>query len=101
MNRGYTRRGGNDQYALSVFGKPRRETTCDCERSNEPSLLQTVFLRNDQDMFKLVDRKVKDPKPLAEAQDDIRMQLRQKEMERQTKTYLADLRKKTLVDIRY
>jgi hypothetical protein len=29
------------------------------------------------------------------------MQLRQKEMERQTKTYLTELRKKTLVDIRY
>jgi hypothetical protein len=33
--------------------------------------------------------------------DDIRMQLRQKDMERQTKIYLAELRKKTLVDIRY
>jgi parvulin-like peptidyl-prolyl isomerase len=52
-------------------------------------------------VIKLVDRKVKDAKPLDEVKDDIRMQLRQKEMERQTKTYLAELRKKTLVDIRY
>jgi peptidyl-prolyl cis-trans isomerase SurA len=52
-------------------------------------------------VIKLVDRKVKDAKPLAEVQDDVRMQLRQKEMERQTKSYLAELRKKTLVDIRY
>ncbi len=29
------------------------------------------------------------------------MQLRQKDIERQTKLYLADLRKKTLVDVRY
>jgi peptidyl-prolyl cis-trans isomerase SurA len=52
-------------------------------------------------VIKLVDRKSKDAKPLDEVKDDIRMQLRQKEMERQTKTYLAELRKKTLVDIRY
>jgi parvulin-like peptidyl-prolyl isomerase len=52
-------------------------------------------------VIKLVDRKTKDAKPLEEVKDDIRMQLRQKEMERQTKTYLAELRKKTLVDIRY
>ena len=30
-----------------------------------------------------------------------RMQLRSKDMERQTKIYLTELRKKTLVDIRY
>ncbi len=52
-------------------------------------------------VIKLVDRKVKDPKPLDDVKDDVRMQLRQKEMERQTKSYLAELRKKTLVDIRY
>jgi len=50
-------RGRNANYALSVFGKPKRETPCDCERSNEPSLLQTVFLRNDQEMFSLITRK--------------------------------------------
>jgi hypothetical protein len=58
---GYTVRNnggrGNANYALSVFGKPKRETPCDCERSNEPSLLQTVFLRNDQEMFGLITRK--------------------------------------------
>jgi peptidyl-prolyl cis-trans isomerase SurA len=52
-------------------------------------------------VIKLVERKEKDAKPLEEVKDDIRIQLRQKEMERQTKTYLAELRKKTLVDIRY
>ena len=52
-------------------------------------------------VIKLVDRKSKDAKGLEEVKDDIRMQLRQKEMERQTKTYLTELRKKTLVDIRY
>jgi peptidyl-prolyl cis-trans isomerase SurA len=52
-------------------------------------------------VIKLVDRKIKDAKPLDDVKDDIRMQLRQKDMERQTKIYLAELRKKTLVDIRY
>jgi peptidyl-prolyl cis-trans isomerase SurA len=52
-------------------------------------------------VIKLVDRKAKDAKPLEEVKDDLRMQLRQKEMEKQTKSYLAELRKKTLVDIRY
>ncbi len=52
-------------------------------------------------VIKLVDRKLKEPKPFDEVKDDIRMQLRQKDMERQTKTYLTELRKKTLVDIRY
>jgi parvulin-like peptidyl-prolyl isomerase len=52
-------------------------------------------------VIKLVDKRIKEAKPLEEVKDDIRMQLRQKEMERQTKTYLTELRKKTLVDIRY
>jgi parvulin-like peptidyl-prolyl isomerase len=52
-------------------------------------------------VIKLVDRKTSDAKPLAEVEDDIRMQLRQKEMDKQTKSYLADLRKKSLVDVRY
>ncbi|HVA48896.1 MAG TPA: DUF1549 domain-containing protein [Pirellulales bacterium] len=48
------RKGGN--YVLTLFGKPARVTNCDCERSNEPSLLQTIYLRNDQSMLGLLDR---------------------------------------------
>jgi peptidyl-prolyl cis-trans isomerase SurA len=51
-------------------------------------------------IIKLVDRRAKEVKPLAEVKEELRGQLRQKEMERQTKNYLTDLRKKTLVDIR-
>jgi len=51
-------------------------------------------------VIKLVDRKVKEAKPFEEMRDDLRAQIHQKEMERQTKIYLTDLRKKTLVDIR-
>ena len=34
-------------YALNVFGKPERAENCDCERSNDPTLLQAIFTRND------------------------------------------------------
>ena len=52
-------------------------------------------------VIKLVDRKTVAAKPLGEVEDEIRMQLRQREMDKQTKAFLADLRKKNLVDIRY
>jgi peptidyl-prolyl cis-trans isomerase SurA len=51
-------------------------------------------------VIKLVDKRAKDVKPLADVKEEIRAQLRQKEMERQTKNYLAELRKRTLVDVR-
>ena len=34
-------------YAMQVFGKPERAVNCDCERNNQPTLLQTIFLQND------------------------------------------------------
>jgi hypothetical protein len=34
-------------YAQRVFGKPSRQIACDCERSNVPSLLQSIFVQND------------------------------------------------------
>jgi peptidyl-prolyl cis-trans isomerase SurA len=51
-------------------------------------------------IIKLVDKRTKDSKPFADVQDEIRLRLRQREMERQTKIYLGELRKKVLVDIR-
>jgi peptidyl-prolyl cis-trans isomerase SurA len=51
-------------------------------------------------VIKLVDKKQKDVKPLADVREEIRAQLRQKEMERQTRNYLAELRKRSLVDLR-
>lgn len=45
-------RNGGDQYALSVFGRSIRESNCDCDRTSEPSLLQTVYIRNDADVLK-------------------------------------------------
>jgi len=51
-------------------------------------------------IIKLMGRRVQEAKPLAEVRDQIRGQLRQREMERQTKNHLSELRRKTLVDIR-
>ena len=51
-------------------------------------------------IIKLVDKSAKDAKPFADVQDEIRVRLRQREMERQTKIYLGELRKKVLVDVR-
>jgi peptidyl-prolyl cis-trans isomerase SurA len=51
-------------------------------------------------VIKLIDKRAKDVKPLSDVKEEIRAQLRQKEMERQTKNYLAELRKRTLVDVR-
>jgi hypothetical protein len=43
-------------YSLSVFGRSIRESNCDCDRSEQPSLLQTVFLQNDQDVYRMIDQ---------------------------------------------
>lgn len=43
-------RQGSSNFALSVFGQSTRETSCDCDRSDDSSLLQSVFLRNDADV---------------------------------------------------
>jgi len=43
---------GRANYALMVFGRPVRLTNCDCERSTDPSLLQTIYLHNDQELLK-------------------------------------------------
>jgi hypothetical protein len=39
---------GSIGFALQVFGRSIRESNCDCDRSMDSSLLQTVYLQNDQ-----------------------------------------------------
>ncbi len=51
-------------------------------------------------VIKLIDRKEKETAPLTQIREELRAQLRDKELERQRKIYLNELRKKTLVDIR-
>ncbi|MCA9131909.1 MAG: DUF1553 domain-containing protein [Planctomycetales bacterium] len=43
-------------YSLLIFGKPLRTTNCDCERQNEPTLVQSLYLRNDDEIFAALDR---------------------------------------------
>lgn len=53
---GNARGANNDQrFILSVFGRSTRESNCDCDRSSEPTLLQTVLLQNDDAMLKMID----------------------------------------------
>lgn len=50
-------RGNNPHaYPLSIFGRSIRDSNCDCDRSEDPSLLQTIFLRNDSQLLALLDR---------------------------------------------
>ncbi|HSG72418.1 MAG TPA: DUF1549 domain-containing protein [Planctomycetaceae bacterium] len=44
----------NNSYALGVFGSSTRESNCDCDRSMEASLLQTIYLRNDRETQSLL-----------------------------------------------
>lgn len=48
-------RNTGTSYALTVFGRSTRESNCDCDRSMETSLLQTVFLRNDNQTLAMID----------------------------------------------
>jgi len=45
----------NKDFALQVFGQSERENNCDCDRSDSPSLLQSIYLRNDLDVYKRLD----------------------------------------------
>jgi hypothetical protein len=52
-------RKGYSSYALTTFGKPVRVANCDCERTADPTLLQTLFTRNDPDVLSALDDKNK------------------------------------------
>ncbi len=43
-------------YSLLVFGKPLRTTNCDCERQMQPTLLQSLYVRNDHEMLEWLER---------------------------------------------
>jgi hypothetical protein len=47
---------GFNNYALQIFGKSLRESNCDCDRSMEPSLLQTIYVQNDSDTLNLIEQ---------------------------------------------
>jgi hypothetical protein len=44
-------------YASTVFGRSPRDTNCDCSASNEPNLLQAIYMHNDKDLLAALARK--------------------------------------------
>jgi hypothetical protein len=52
---GVPRRNGGE-FAQRVFGRSTREVNCDCSTSNEPNLLQSIFLQNDSSLYGQIDR---------------------------------------------
>lgn len=50
------RRGAED-YASKVFGRSPRDANCDCSASNEPNLLQAIYLQNDKEVLAALERK--------------------------------------------
>ncbi|WP_419189621.1 DUF1549 and DUF1553 domain-containing protein [Stieleria marina] len=51
---GKAKQRNSQDYALGVFGQSIRESNCDCDRSDSPSLLQTIYLRNDRDIHQRI-----------------------------------------------
>ncbi len=49
-------RWSGDGYASKVFGRSDRMTLCDCSASNEPNLLQAIYMQNDKDLLAAIDR---------------------------------------------
>ena len=45
---------GRSNYALAIFGRSVRDSNCECDRSSEASLLQTVFLQNDSEVLSMI-----------------------------------------------
>ena len=46
-----------EAFPLMVFGRSTRESNCECDRSSDATLLQTVFLQNDELVYNLMNRR--------------------------------------------
>ena len=44
-------------YASTVFGRSPRDVNCDCGTSNEPNLLQAIYMQNDKEILSAIERK--------------------------------------------
>lgn len=80
------RNNGKNDYALTIFGRSIRESNCECDRSAEASLLQTVFLQNDSEVLAMisgkgrwVDQVLKRGEPEKDAKQAVRAVKEQKE----------------------
>jgi len=104
---------GQREYSLGVFGRPDRVTTCDCERSDDPTLLQSLFLFNDGEMHKLINaggwiadlQRVERYPDIEEQISRTRARLKQQEQHQEekraaaTRTELAKLQAASLANI--
>ena len=52
-----TKNSTDASFALQVFGRSERASSCDCDRSDETSLIQTVYMQNDRDIHLMLTRK--------------------------------------------
>jgi hypothetical protein len=58
-------------YTLAIFGRPMRTEACDCERTQEPTLTQALYLISDADVHeKLTAEDGRLARLLAETSDD-------------------------------
>ncbi len=62
---------------MQVFGRPAREKTCDCERSNEPSVAQALYMVNDEVVLAKLSDKQGRLSTLLESQTDDRKVIEQ------------------------
>ena len=46
----------DNDYASTVFGRSPRDVNCDCSASNEPNLLQAIYMQNDKDVLTAMNR---------------------------------------------
>ena len=53
----YLQGGTPEAFPLMVFGRSTRESNCECDRSTDATLLQTVFLQNDDVVYSLMNRR--------------------------------------------
>ena len=52
-----TKNSTDASFALKVFGRSERASSCDCDRSEETSLIQTVYMQNDRDIHLMLTQK--------------------------------------------
>jgi hypothetical protein len=69
---------GADSYFLDVFGRPARESVCECERSPDANLAQTLHLLNSPEIQQKLTKAegrahllAADPRPASEILDDL------------------------------
>lgn len=94
---------GQSNYALAIFGRSIRESNCECDRSSEASLLQTVFLQNDSEVLNMisgkgrwVDQVLKRGEPERDARQAAR-DLKERQIRRVADANLAQLKQRLAV----